>query len=61
MIPESVVILGIPLDNLNMDETVDRIFSKENVDQLFRLTKLNHLFHIAPDLAAAEQILKITT
>jgi len=61
MIPESVVILGIPLDNLNMDETVDRIFSKENVIQLFRLTKLNHLFHIAPDLAAAEQMLKKPT
>ncbi len=34
---------------------------KENVDQLFRLTKLNHLFHIAPDLLAAEQMLKKTT
>jgi len=30
----------------------------ENVQRLFRLTKLDNLFHIAPDLAAGEQMLK---
>ena len=29
----------------------------DNVYRLFRLTKLNHLFNVAPDLAAAEQML----